>query len=123
MATLVVQHGSSLRLVIGGVPELVARDMKVVMEEDPDLSLTLYLVCHTAAPDEEGLMEVDCVGEFQGEAECGVTEPDPRDEGPLVEAQIALPAGSASQRNCPSTQTPTRKVWPNVWFAWPTCGQ
>ena len=87
-----MEQGSALRFVVGGVAHLAAQDVKVMMEEHSDVPRALRLVGHDAAADKERLVEVDRVGELQGECKARVAEPDAGEERLLVEAEVALPA-------------------------------
>ena len=94
-ARLVVEQGSALGFVIGGVAHLATQDVKVVMEEHSDVPRAHRLVRDAAAADKKRLVEVDRVGELQGECEARVAEPDVGDERLSVEAEVAVPAGVA----------------------------
>ena len=112
-----------LGFVIGGVAHLATQDVKVVMEEHSDVPRAHRLVRNAAAADKKRLVEVDRIGELQGECEARVAEPDAGEKRLSVEAEVAVPAGVAEPAELALAHTPTRNVCPRVWFSWPTWGQ
>jgi hypothetical protein len=53
-----VEHGPPIRLIVGCIADLVARDVKVVVQEQPKLAGMVGQVGQLEAPDEQAFMEI-----------------------------------------------------------------
>src|SRR3972149_1351969 len=89
---LVVDHAAEARVVERGIPDVVAADAEIVVEEETDLPACLALVENRDAPGIDVLMEIHGVGGLETEAQPGVARRDARDQGVVLIVQRQLPS-------------------------------